>query len=130
MRLSRMETYLRYARMKIQEAEAALAEEELGLTASRCRDAAIALLKALASASYRWKGRELEDPPPSDVVKGVLKEFLEGEEFKRSSSAMERLLNQVSTEGEDGPSRIEVEELYSLAGELFSTIHSQLVESA
>ena len=122
MRLIRTETFLRYARMKIQEAEEALAEEELDLSADRCRDAALCLLKATAAASHRWKGVDLGGSPPADVVAKVLGEFLEGAELRRCMVSMERVLGPRSAE----VSRREAEELLSITGELFTAIHQEM----
>ncbi len=121
MRLIRCETYLKYARMKVQEAENALQEEDVALAVSRCRDAALCLLKGLAASSSRWRDHDIDAGVDGKLVKRIVSEVADQAGAGRLAEGMVKVLS-----AGENLSRIEAEQLLSLTGELFSQVHASL----
>jgi len=124
MRIIRTATFLKYARLKIQEAENALQEEEIGLAVQRCKDAVVCLIKAVAAASERWKREEITPGIDAERLRKIVSDVIASDELSSICSGMGRVLA-AQVEGNMG-NRIEAEQFLALTGELFSQIHTSL----
>ncbi len=119
----RTHTFLKYARLHLQEAESALQEEDIEKAAIRCSDVAMALLKALAASISQKK----MDPESLDQksLDRLLRDLADSPDRVRGLA--EGLL-----ELKAGPTvsgRAEAEALFSKTGQFFRAVHDLLCVS-
>ncbi len=114
----RTHTFIKYARLNLQEAEAALQEEDYKKVGIRCKDMAAALLKALA-AFVPSVSIDMENLDEKSVKRLVSDLASSKQEADSATNKMVSLLRGTKEPG----SRIEAESIYSTAGELFQVIH-------
>ncbi len=117
----RTHTFLKYARINLQEAEAALQEDHLEMAANRCSDAVLALVKAVAAA-VPSRGSGLDLPDLKDL-KAMLEDLADNPEDVRGVPAA--LLELKSSPAVS--TRAEAEAIFSKVGQLFRTVHDLCV---
>ncbi len=119
--LIRTHTYIKYARLNLQEAEAALQQEDMEQVARRCQDAAVAMLKALAASMYGRKA-DIESLDRARLER-LLKDLAESPD--QVQGLAQALLDLKA--GAPVRARAEAEALYSKTGRIFSTVHDLCV---
>ena len=121
----RTKMHIKYARLNLQDAEAAIQESDFDRALSKCRDSALSLLKAIKEAVPR-ENLSL-DPVDMKRLKKVLLDLMD------SQAASERLISIISNIFEEAkriePSRIDAERLLSLTGEAFQMVHDLFAPS-
>ncbi len=115
--LIRTHTFLKYARLNLQEAEAALQEGDLKAAASRCQDVAVALVKALAAATP-VKRVDIEGLKEAQL-RSIVSDLAETRE--QANKVIQGLLELL--QGMKAEDRVKAEALYSRTGELFRAVH-------
>ncbi len=118
----RTHTFLKYARINLQEAEAALQEDHPELAAGRCSDAVSALIKALVAAVPLRA--PLSEFPDHNDLKRIIEDLADNPVDVRELPAA--LLEAKS--GSTVRSRAEAEALFSRAGQLFRAVHDLCVQ--
>ncbi len=114
----RTHTFIKYARLNLQEAEAALQDDDLEKMGKKCRDVAVALLKALIAFV---PGTAIDiDNPDEKGLKSLVEELAPSKQAV--DSVVEKMVMLLRSK-KIPVSRIEAETLYSATGELFQVIH-------
>ncbi len=116
----RTKTFIKYARIKLQEAESAIQEEELSKAIKLCKDCGINLIKALVNFV---DGYDIERVLNNRSTLLKLLTDLTGDK-KEAQSTCNDLLSLKEIKEDITPSRKESEQMFSKAGKLFTTIHS------
>ncbi len=125
--LIRTETFLKYARLHLQEAEVALQEDDCEKAAKRCADVATTLIKAVSAGlanPQQEKGHELGENDLSRLLSNFT-------ETKDEASGISRDLIQLmacaNLKDDRTMSRTDAERFLSIAGRSFGRIHDLLV---
>ena len=117
-KMIRTHTFIKYARLNLQDAEAALQEDDFEKMGKKCRDVAVALFKALISF-VPGVSVDIENPDEKSLRKLVA-------ELAPPKQAVDSIVGEMVPllKNDKIPvSRIEAETLYSTTGELFQVIH-------
>ncbi len=115
----RTKTFIKYARIKLQEAESAIQEENLIKALLLCRDCSINLIKALGNFV---DGYDIEKIINNQTSLLKLLTDLIGDK-KEAKIICEDLLSLKNIKENINPSRKESEQIFSKAGRLFTSIH-------
>jgi len=116
----RTKTFIKYARIKLQEAEVAIQEEDLSKAIILCKDCIINLIKALGNFV---DGYDIEKIIEDKKILLKLLTDLIGDK-KKAKRICNDLLTIKELQEDLGPSRQESEQIFSKAGKLFTEIHS------
>jgi hypothetical protein len=113
----RVRTFLKYAGIHLEEAEAALRKDCPDVVSARCRDAAIAMTKAIA-ASLPRTGKDFLSMD-KDALAKVISDLAEtkGEACRIAKTICEL------KESSDCLSKTEAEETFFTAGETLKSVH-------
>jgi len=116
----RTKTFIKYARIKLQEAESAIQEEKLSAAVKLCSECSINLIKALGNFVEGYDPKKILDD------KGALLKLLNDliGDKKEAKSICHDLLSLKEANQNLDISRKESEQIFSKTGKLFSTIHS------
>ena len=117
----RIQMFVKYARMNLQEAEAAIQEGLTGKALERCGETALALLKALDTA-LPFCGKDVQQLRGRDLA-AVLEDITQTPEEAREIACRIDSLRDCQAGGRE-MSRIEAERMYALAGEAFRMVHN------
>ena len=115
----RTKMFIKYARMNLQEAEAAIQDGAYKNASKKCKDCVVSLAKAVKEA-YPRENLQVD---PVDVKKLglMLADLMDSKDRAEVLTSMfEKILSEAEKEA---ISRIHAEELLSLAGNAFQAIH-------
>jgi len=112
--------FIKYARMNLQEAEAAIQDDQIEKARSKCRDCAISLIKAVREA-FPGKGLSI-DPVDYKGFEVMLFDLTDSREAARNiSGTIGEVISRAGSQEEYR--RIEAEKLLDLVGNAFRMIH-------
>ena len=117
-KMIRTHTFIKYARLNLQEAEAALQDEDFQKVKTRCQDMAVALLKALV-AFIPGSNLDVNNADEKTVRKLV------GDlaDTPHQADSIVQKIMMILNKKQTPDSRIGAESLYTEAGELFQVVH-------
>ncbi len=121
----RTHTFLKYARLHLQEMEAAIQDDDRPRVESRCSDIALTLLKAVSATVG------LPSPGPGDLDRSqavnLLAKVTDTKTEAEDLADMLDSLSSSSSAGDGAVDRISLEKMLDTAGQAFSRIHDLLV---
>ena len=121
----RVNTFLKYARTHLQEAETALLEDHPTVAIGRCSDMAIALIKAMAASLPRIKKDFLEMDNKA-LSKAISDLTHTPDEARRITQSIWEL-RKAEESGDGPPSRAEVKAVFTKAEETFKLVYDLCV---
>ena len=117
--------HIKYARLNLQEAEAAIEEDNFPTALKKCRDSAISLVKAIKEA-YPKETMEI-DPVDLKRLEYLLKGLTDSKD--QAERLTQNLMLILSGAPKMDPSRIHAESILSLTGTLFQAVHDLFAPS-
>ena len=117
----RIHTFLKYAKTHLQEADAALQENNPAVAVSRCSDMAIALIKAMAAALPRIK-KDFLEMDNKDLYRAISDLTYTPDEARRLTQSIWELWK-AEKSFDSPPSRAEAEAVFSKAEETFKLVY-------
>lgn len=118
----RVHTFIKYAGTHVQEAEAALEQGHLAMVVDRCSDMAVALTKAM-SASLPRINKDLLEMDQKALSKTISDLTETPDEAQRIAQSIHEF-RQARGSVDSVTSRVEVEAIFSKAGDIFRTVRS------
>jgi hypothetical protein len=117
----RIKTFLKYAKTHLQEADAALRQDNPAVAVSRCSDMAIALIKAMAAALPRIK-KDFLEMDNKDLYRAISDLTYTPDEARRLTQSIWELWK--AEKSFDSPSsRAEAQAVFSKAEETFNLVY-------
>ena len=116
----RTKTFIKYARIKLQEAESAIQEENLSAAIKLCSDCNINLIKALGNFVEGYNPEKILNDP--NALLKLLIDLIGNK--KEAKSISKELLELKDSDQYSNISRQQCEQIFSKTGKLFSKIHN------
>ena len=116
----RTKTFIKYARIKLQEAESAIQEENLSAAIKLCSDCTINLIKALGNFVEGYNPEKILNDP--NALLKLLIDLIGNK--KEAKSISKELLELKDSDQYSNISRQQCEQIFSKTGKLFSKIHN------